>query len=105
MLGVIFVTAKGIGNVNVGATDVFVIRVAYDRLYVCGDLAATVKFIPGYEKLCLLAFLFKSLTNKQGSCDIPEISYMNASRGRNARRADKFFFFGILLYQSFCNFF
>ena len=102
---VVFVASERVGNVNVGTTDIFIVRVTNHRLNICGDLAATVKFIPGNDELCFFASFFKRLYDEQGGRYIAEISYVYRSRGRHACRTDVFLLIGILLYQPIGYFF
>ena len=81
MLGVVLVTAPRVGNVNVRATDILVVAVAHHSLNVYGDLAATVKLVPGNEKSCLLAALFKGFDNEKGSGNVTEVTYVDRTGG------------------------
>ena len=105
VLCIVFVASERVGNIDVGNTDIFIECVADYRLHVCGDLAATVVFIPGDEKARLLALLFKSLYNEKRGCKISEVSYVDRARGAYARSTDILLFVGVILYYSFSNFF
>ena len=102
---VIFMASERVGNIYVGNTDIFIERIADNRLHVCRDLAATVVFVPRNEKTRLFALLFKSLDNEKRCCKISEVSYMDRARGAHSRGADVFVFIGVVLYYSFSNFF
>ena len=105
VLCIVFVTAPGVGNVNVRATDILVVSIANNRLDVCGDLTATVELVPGNDKASLFALLFKSLDYEKRSCQVSEVTYMNGTRGADACSANVFLLVGMLLNQLFCNFF
>ena len=90
VLGVVLMTAPGIGDVHV-----LVVGVAHLGLDVGGNLTATVKVIPGEQKASLLALLLNGLANEKGGGDITEVTDMHRARGADARGAYVLFLIGV----------
>ena len=105
VLCIIFVATPRVGNIDVGATDIFVIGISNNGLYVSGDFTATVVLIPRDQQSCLLAILLQSLYNKQRGCNVTEVANVNRARGADTRGANVFFFFGVTRNNSLRNFF
>ena len=97
VLCVVLMASPRVGNIDVGTTDIFVVAAADDLLYVCGNLAATVEFIPREEQLCFLSLFLKSLHDEQGGGDVAEVADVHRTRGADACGADVFFFIRIAL--------
>ena len=105
MLGIVLVAAPGVGDVHVGSADVLVIGIAHGGLNVCGDLAATVKIVPGEEQAGALTLFLESLADKQGGGDVAEIADVNRARGADAGGADVFLLVGISVNELLCDLF
>ena len=95
MLGVVLVTAPGVGNIHVGAADIFVVVAAHLGLHVGRDLAAAVELVPGEKKLCPLALLLQSLDHHQGGGHVAEIADVDRAGGADARGADVLILIGV----------
>ena len=100
VLCIVFMTAPGVGNVNVGATDILVVSIADNRLNVSGDLTATVKLVPRNKEAGLLTLFLKSLNHEKAGCYISKVTDMNRTRGADTCCAYVLLFIGIFLYNS-----
>ena len=105
VLCIVFVTAPRVGNINVRGADIFVVVAANNRLYVCGNLAATVVFVPREQELCFFTKLLQGANDHQGRSNVAEVTNVNRARGTDTRGAHVFFFFGVASDNTLGNFF
>ena len=98
MLGIACVAAKGIGNINVGQTDILAPLLGN----VLGHLAEAVELIPGKEQLCFLSCLDKGAADEIAGCYIAEVADMNRAGGADAGSADIFLLVRLFCYDFLC---
>ncbi len=92
VFGVVFVAAPGVGNVDVGTADVFVVSVADNGLHVGRNFAATVVFVPGEQETCLFAGALQGLDDEQGGGNVTEVADVDGAGRADAGGTDVFFF-------------
>ena len=105
MLGKVFVRSPRVGDIHVGAADIFVVGVAHHFAHIRGDLAAAVVFVPGEQKARLFPLFLQGANDEIGGDHVAEVSDVDRAGRADARGANVLFFLGVAVNQPLCNFF
>ena len=105
MRGKALVAAPGVGDVHIGAADIFVVAVPHNLPDIRGNFAAAVKLVKGEQQPGLFAHFAQCPDHKQWGGHIPEIADVNRPGGADARGTDVFFLIRAALDDALRDFF